>query len=464
MVMAVTLGLMTLAPVAHADGGDDPTPGVVRHDRVAGRAQADGTTAYNVPTGGAGLGRITTAPNGDLWFTERNAKPDSNSASGWAGRVGRLKTNGSFTEWTLYADNEYSTVKDVDVAADGKVWVLYNSGRYVLGFYPDQGQTGVTNLEISAYPRGQHLRIGPDGATPWITLGYDTHGVARIVNGAVQVSNNPACENEIARGAQGTMWCTKDVETNVKRISPDGTATQAYPLPQDATYPYSLAAGANGAIWFGRDNGGSMFYSPGNGSVGWFDLGSSDAHVIPVGQKVAPRSLRLGPDGNMWFVSIGVAKGIGHVNAAGMGAVTQVGSWQPRGLTFGPDGAVWFTDDVNNAIVRVPTSALQSTNVDVGAGSGVQSRMVAFKVKKKGAKRIFVGTVSAASPSCVAGKVQVRRAKGKKSVLVAKGKAKASGGFKVTVAKSRLPKGRYFVRAKAKAGCAAVDSPIRKVR
>ncbi len=95
---------------------------------------------------------------------------------------------------------------------------------------------------------------------------------------------------------------------------------------------------------------------------------------------------------------------------------------------------------MNNAIVRVPTSALQSTNVDVGAGSGVQSRMVAFRVKKKGAKRIFVGTVSAASPSCVAGKVQVRRAKGKKSVLVAKGKAKVSGGFKVTVAKSRLPK------------------------
>ncbi|WP_141005823.1 virginiamycin B lyase family protein [Nocardioides humi] len=463
-VTALLGGLTVVVPAAAAAADEDPGPAlrVVRHDRTAAQKQADGTVAYTVPSGSAGLSRITTAPNGDMWFVERNAQPHD---SGYIGILGQIKPNGAITEWGLGAENQYSTVKDVDVAADGKVWVLYNSGRHVLGFYPGQGGTGSTNVALDALPRGQQLRIGPDGVTPWITLGYDTHGIARVVNGSVQTSYNPACENQISRGAQGTMWCTTDVQTNVKRISADGSSTQAYPLPADATYPYSIAAGPTGAIWFGRDNGCSTFCSPGNGSVGWFDLGNSGAHVIPVGSKVAPRALKLGPDGNIWFASIGITKAIGHVNAAGLGAVTQVGSWQPRGLTFSNDGALWFTDDVNNSIVRVPLSALQTTNVDVGTGSTMKGRTVALKkVRKKGAKRVFAGTVSAASPSCTAGKVQVRRVKGKKSVVVAKGKAKASGKYKVSVRKAKLPKGKYFVRAKAGAGCPAADSPARKVK
>lgn len=38
---------------------------------VAAPAHAD-VTVYPVPTSDAGLGRIVTAPNGDMWFVERD--------------------------------------------------------------------------------------------------------------------------------------------------------------------------------------------------------------------------------------------------------------------------------------------------------------------------------------------------------------------------------------------------------
>jgi len=433
------------------------TPAVATH---AQRPAASGTLAYAVPTGDAGLGRITTAPNGDMWFVERNAN-----------RIGQLRPNGDITEWTLPAVSGTAWVKDLDVAADGKVWVLYNQGRWVLGFYPSNPSVGQTSLEISSYPRGQSLRIGPDGVTPWITLGYDVNGVVRIVNGAAVPSYNPECEDEISRGAQGTMWCTNGY-ARIMKITGGGTGTQTYPLRSDATYPYSVAQGANGAVWFGRDNGGSMFSSPGNGSVGWVDLGSSDAHYIGVGDRVAPRSLKLGPDGNMWFASVGAAKGIGHVNASGIGAVTQVGDWHPEGLTFSRDGALWFTDDDNNSIVRVSPSSLQTTNVNVGSNSQLRpdnaSRKLTMTVKKKGTKRVFSGKATSSWAGCRPGTVQVRRVKGRSSVLVAKGKAKTNGTYAITVKKTKAKKGSYFTRillTKPRGTvCKVANSPRRAVR
>ena len=77
-----------------------------------------------------------------------------------------------------------------------------------------------------------------------------------------------------------------------------------------------------------------------------------------------------GPDGNMWFTSIGAAKGIGHIGPNGTGgALTAIGGYAPRSLTFGTDGFIYATDAANNVVIKVSRDQLQTTNVDPGEGS-----------------------------------------------------------------------------------------------
>ena len=87
------------------------------------------------------------------------------------------------------------------------------------------------------------------------------------------------------------------------------------------------------------------------------------------GSRTAPADLVQGPDGNMWFTSIGAAAGIGHLSRGGRGALTAIGGYEPTSLTFAKDGAIFATDATNNVIIRVTTDQLQRTNVDPGAGS-----------------------------------------------------------------------------------------------
>ncbi len=438
----------------------------------AAQLTASTTRAYAVPDSDAGLGPITTAPNGDMWFIEINARSVPASSTGYGNILGRIKPTGEIDRWWFTATTQYSQMKDLDVDATGNIWFVYDQGRKVERFDPVTGNGTYWDIDPSgADPWGNGVRIGPDGVSAWVTVGYGNHGLAVVKgDGLIYNYSNPACTSAISRGTSGTMWCT-DGTTKIFRIAADASGTQTYPLRADATYPYSLAPGNKGAVWFGRDTGGSMFLSPARGSVGWLDLGSSDAHYIRVGDRVAPRSLKLGPDGNMWFTSVGAAKGIGHVNAAGIGAVTQVGDWHPEGLTFSKDGALWFTDDDNNSIVRVGRDRLQTTNVNVGSNFQIKpvsaSRKLALKVQAKGNKRVFTGKATSPWPGCRAGTVQVRRVKGHSSVVVAKGKAKADGSYTVKVKKSKARKGKYFTRIlQTKPGgtiCSVANSPKRKV-
>jgi hypothetical protein len=165
------------------------------------------------------------------------------------------------------------------------------------------------------------------------------------------------------------MWCQQF--DKLIRVNADGAGGVAYPLPSDASYPYSIAPGPVGSIWFGRHSGGTIFTSPSRGSVGWVDQASGAVNLINTGSRTAPSSLIQGPDGSMWFTSIGADDAIGHVSPSGVGAVTKVGNYKPHSMTFGPDGAVWFADRENNEIVRVTTDELQTTNIDLGDGSQI---------------------------------------------------------------------------------------------
>ena len=324
-------------------------------------------SVFPVPTSAAGLQRIVTAPGGDMWFVMRDAN-----------KIGRITTDGVIKEFTLPAepdeDPDY-TVMDLDIADDGTVWVVHDSGRRALAVDSatiDTTPTG-TAYELGVYPYGGQVRVGPDGI-PFVTMNYDESGVARILpTGAVWPANAPECEDVLGEAADGTMWCQGGGLDQLVRINADAAGGTAYPLPSDATYPQGIAAGPVGSIWFTRSSAPTMFTSPSRGSIGYLDAGTGATTIWQTGSRSAPRDLVRAPDGTMWFTNRGAAPGIGHIDANGVGAITSVGNYEPTSLTWGADGAVWFTDAKNNSIVRVTTDQLQTTNVDLGTGVTMKS-------------------------------------------------------------------------------------------
>lgn len=314
-------------------------------------------TVFPVPTSNAGLGRITTAPDGSMWFVEEDAN-----------KVGRITPQGQITEFGLgETTTDESRVMDLDVAPDGKVWIVYDSGWKAARLDPATGNA--EGYGLGAYPYGGAVRVAPDGAA-WITMNYDDSGVIRIVPGQPYswTANAPECEDVLGEAGDGTMWCQGGGLDTLVRIGPDANSGTTYPLPSDASYPNGLAAGPVGSIWFTRSWSGTMFTSPSHGSIGYLDAASGATQIWSTGSRSAPSDLVMGPDRQMWFTNRGAVPGIGHISAGGVGAISSVGNYEPTSLTFSSDGAIWFTDAKNNAIVRVTTDQLATTNVDLGDG------------------------------------------------------------------------------------------------
>ncbi len=326
-------------------------------------------TVYPVPTSSAGLGRITTAPDGSMWFLEEDAN-----------KVGRITTSGHLQEFALPPTD--STVdgpaKGMDVGPDGSVWVTTEHGENLTRL--SAAGALLNNWTFDNYdgcvgdscPYGGEVRVDPTG-TAWVTMNYGSSfiAVASPTSRPIAFTNSPECDDVLGEAADGSMWCqngSASAQDTITRVGADAASGTTYPLPSDATYPNALAAGPVGSIWFTRSSSGTMFTSPSNGSVGYLDAASGATQIWKTGSRTAPQDLVKGPDGQMWFTNGGAAPGIGHISATGVGAISSVGNYEPTSLTFGADGAVWFTDAKNNAIVRVTTDQLATTDIDLGEG------------------------------------------------------------------------------------------------
>jgi virginiamycin B lyase len=414
-------------------------------------------SVFPVPTSNAGLGRIVTAPDGNMWFVEE----DTN-------KIGRITPAGEIAEFNLPATTTGSvdgSVMDLDVAPNGVVWVTYDYGRKAVSIDPTTANGQVYGLYPES-PYGGAVRVGPDGAV-WITMNYDESGIMRIVPGQPYswTDNAPECEDVLGEAADGTMWCqgghAGGLDT-VVRVGADANSGTTYPLPSDATYPNALAAGPVGSIWFTRSSSGTIFTSPNSGSVGYLDAASGGTQIWQTGSRTAPQDLVKGPDNQMWFTNAGAAPGIGHISATGVGAISSVGNYEPTSLTFGPDGAIWFTDAKNNVIVRVTTDQVATTNIDLGNGvtmtaptaptpppaaaatAGKLPKAKGVTKVKKGKVTVPVSCPASAAGGCV-GRLGLETAKGGKAL--AKQRAyKVAPGKKAKVRVKLSKKGLRLVR------------------
>jgi streptogramin lyase len=207
------------------------------------------------------------------------------------------------------------------------------------------------------------ITTGPDGNL-WFTESRG-NAIGRITpSGAVTVFALPDPGNlpvgneptDIITGPDGNLWFIEWGTGQLGRMTPSGSLTQ-YPIPpveRPAPYsglaggiPLGLAAGADGALWFGLD----------------FDFGDAVGRMTTAGEATIffvssdtynIQQITAGPDGNLWFTEYASDK-IGRITPSG--TITEFAlphkSSKPMGITSGADGNLWFAEHDGNRIGRI---------------------------------------------------------------------------------------------------------------
>ncbi len=206
---------------------------------------------------------------------------------------------------------------------------------------------------------------GADGAL-WFTNPLVSE-VGRVTTGGSFTSYLVGNSRGIAAGPDGALWFTIPSGT-IGRITTSGVLTEyAVPHscvsiynPTSACSPYAITSGPDGALWFTEPNSNIDNY------IGRLTgAGAVTNYALPF--NLTPLQIATGPDGALWFTAgaFGSSTGdiyqvIGRITIAGVvSTFTRPSTEGDNGIsdiTTGPDGALWFTDAFTNSIGRITDS------------------------------------------------------------------------------------------------------------
>jgi virginiamycin B lyase len=301
--------------------------------------------------------RITTGPDGALWYTTR------------AAMIGRITTAGVATYFPFPV---VAQITDITTGLDGNLWYTFadtdeafpysSVGRITpAGVVTSFQVTG--DFEPSSEPYG--ITAGQDGAL-WFTerLG---NKIGRLTTAGVltkfplpTASSSPT---DIARGSDGALWFTETGGNRIGRITTDGVITE-FPISSPAT---GIARGADFNMWFTQRSENRIGRITPEGDVTEFPLPTAGS---------GPVDIVGGNDGALWFTESD-ANRIGRITIGGL--ITEypvpTSASSPEGITLGPDGNIWFTETAADKIGRITLT--QAPAIDsrvlpvVGSTAGV---------------------------------------------------------------------------------------------
>ena len=336
---------------------------------VSGRAlpvSAQAIVEFPVPRppGGSFLLRITSGPDGNLWFTEYGMS------------VGRITTGGTVTSFPISVEPSV----DITSGPDGNLWFTVNNF-----FDPTMAIGRIT-------PAGAHTRFSPQGAPYKITTGPDgalwftrwAHGpaIGRITTSGV-ITDFPVPEfnvgaSGIASGPDGNLWFTEEEGSRIGVMTPEGVVT-LFALPPGNRRLGDITVGPDGNLWFTQE------------------LPSRIGRVTPVGAVTlfdtptvasAPVDIVSGPDGALWFTERD-GNQIGRITVGG--TITEFPIPTPaarlEGITVGPDGNIWFTEASARKIGRLAVGSAPGPPLDrrilsvVGSAPGVHGSFFRTEVQ-----------------------------------------------------------------------------------
>jgi virginiamycin B lyase len=286
-------------------------------------------TKYPIPTSNSQPNRIVVGPDKALWFTE-----EASAAS----KIGRVTTQGAFTEFQLTAGAEPSHV----ASALGDVWFSEKGGNDV-GFVTPGGQ--ITYYGTPAQSTSRGLTQGISKTRVWFTE-FDANKVAFFDAPTATITEyqipTPSAEPyDIVKGPDGAFWFTEYKASKIARVTDQGAFTE-YPTP---SAPQGLVVGPDGALWFTETQASKIGRITTAGTISEYPTPTANS---------GPNVITKGPDGALWFTEFSKSR-IGRI--AVDGTITEIKTPDrrafPLGITTGPDKNIWFVESRTNAIVKL---------------------------------------------------------------------------------------------------------------
>jgi virginiamycin B lyase len=207
-------------------------------------------TQYTIPIANSDPGDITAGPDGNLWFTEVNAN-----------KVVKVTTSGNFTAYTIPIANGIPGA--ITTGPDGNLWFteitgscgpsLCDSAGKVVKVSTSGSFTEFTPPSAGYFPTG--VTAGPDGNL-WVTevpRGLEATGgkVAKVTTSGVfteyTIPSAKSLPRLITEGQDGNLWFID--AGNVAKVTTSGSFTE-YTIRPTHNPAQGITAGPDGNIWF----------------------------------------------------------------------------------------------------------------------------------------------------------------------------------------------------------------------
>src|ERR687887_99853 len=301
-----------------------PVQGVRRMPRTAGRVLAAtlavglvlalGSVAlaapvgalkqFKVPTANSGPRAITDGSDGNRWFTEGT---EFTSAPA---KIARITPAGVIDEFAPDAADGCNVCIITDVA---------------------QGPGGILYI-TSNDPTLMRFDIA--------TQSFDT---------PVQMPNTSALGGNVAVSATD-VWITDFNNDVVWRYHLSNGQFTSFPVSD----PADVAVDVAGNAWFTQPGD---VNAPGTSNIGRIDGATGAITTTPTtdgSTTVAPRSITVASDGQVWFTARFTPQAVGRLNPSNKTVTLfPVANTGPSGIAASPDGTVWFTQETTGNAARI---------------------------------------------------------------------------------------------------------------
>ena len=329
--------VLILVTVAFFPGPSD----ALAYVGVIGQMSTSGQVTEHTVGVPARPGAITSGPDGNLWFTANRTSGDDGSCDA---TLGRITTAGQVTAFTagLSLSCRFVEPPRITSGPDGNVWFTEKPSR--MGRITPDG----TITEFGSFDQGLDIggiTDGPDGNLWFVTSRH----VGRITpSGTITLFAHSVGVSVVGwgidTGPDGNLWFTEGDSlgtTKIGRLTPAGSLKEfdlRVPFTNIGAYTVrGMAAAADGNLWF------LARYFGDEVSVGRITPAGDVAHyVLPTVKD--PTDITSGPDGNVW-----IAAGSTVFRVTSAGSVTAFPVYPScaapgvTGITAGPDGNLWFT-------------------------------------------------------------------------------------------------------------------------
>ena len=299
---------------------------------------------FKVPTADSRPRAITNGSDGNRWVTEgtefTSAPP----------KIARVTPAGAITEFAPDVADGCNACIITDIA-QGPGGILYlTSNDPTLMRFDVATQRFLTPVPMpDTGALGGNLAASPTDV--WIT-DFNNDAVWRYHLADGQFTSVPVVDPaDVAVDGTGNAWFTQPGDVNapgtstIGRIDATGTVTRTPTTDGSTTVaPRSITVAADGQVWF------TARFTP--QAVGRLNPATSSVTLFPV-TSTGPSGIAAAPDGTVWFTQETKGNIAGITNAGVITEAKAVKGSGPFDITVAPNGDPWYTMMTANKIATL---------------------------------------------------------------------------------------------------------------